>query len=126
PTSPLLPCATLFRSRKVGAPDRSLKDHVADDRELRRRMVKDDMPRRVPRTVDDVDFEITDRHLVAIDQPAVGLERLAHHTEARAILGETLDPEPVILVRPLDRHAQFLREHPRLPAMIHMAMGDED
>src|SRR3546814_18175404 len=89
-------------------------------------MMKPDMPRRMPRAMDDIDLEIADRHHIAVDQPAVGLERFADHAETRAILRELLDPEPVVLVRPLDRHAEFLREHPRLPAMVHMAMGDED
>src|SRR3546814_12650061 len=84
-------------------------------------MMKDDMPRRVPRTVDDIDLEIADRHRIAVDQPAIGLERFADHAATRAILRDLLDPEPVVLVRPLDRHAPFLREHPRLPAMVPMA-----
>src|SRR3546814_12271232 len=99
----------MIAARKIGPPDRSLKDHVADDRKLRRRMMKDDMPRRVPRTVDDIDLEIADRHRIAVDQPAIGLERFADHAEKRASLRELLDPEPVVLVRPLDRHAAFLR-----------------
>src|SRR3546814_1741307 len=80
----------------------------------------------VPRTVDDVEGQRADRHRVAVVQPAVRLERLAAHPEACAVLAEPLDPEAVVLVRSLDRHAEFLREHPRLPAMIHMTVGDED
>src|SRR3546814_19249749 len=74
----------------------------------------------------DVDLKIADGDRIAIDQPAVGFEGFADHAESRAIIGKGLDPEAVVLVRPLDRHAQLLREHPRLPAMVHMAMGDED
>src|SRR3546814_7058949 len=89
-------------------------------------MMKHDMPRGVPRTVDYVELKMADGDRIAIDQPAVGFEGFADHAESRAILGKGLDPEAVVLVRPLDRHAQLLREHPRLPAMVHMAMGDED
>src|SRR3546814_3057476 len=98
----------MIAARKIGPPDRSLKDHVADDRELRRRMMKHDMPRRMPRAMDDIDLEIADRHHIAVDQPAVGLERFADHAETRALLRELLDPEPVVLVRPLDRPPEFL------------------
>src|SRR3546814_14883923 len=84
------------------------------------------MPRRVPRTVDDVEGQRADRHRVAVVQPAVRLERLAAHPEACAVLAEPLDPEEVVLVRSLDRLAEFLREHPRLPAWIPMTVGAED
>src|SRR3546814_9321432 len=72
-------------ARKVGAPDRSLKDHVADDRELRRRMMKHDMPRRVPRTVDDVDLKIAAGDRIAIDQPAVGFRSEEHTAELQSL-----------------------------------------
>src|SRR3546814_3195983 len=42
----------VIAAREVGAADRALEQYVADDRELRWLVVKDDMPRRVPRTVD--------------------------------------------------------------------------
>src|SRR3546814_13690948 len=69
---------------------------------------------------------LADRHRIAVVQPAVGFERLAAHPEACTVLAQPLDPETVVLVRPLDRHAKLLREHARLPAMVHMAVGDED
>jgi len=84
------------------------------------------MARGVSGAVNDVDRQIADRHRVALNQPAIGLENLADHAEARAVLGELFDPEPVVLMRPLDRHAQFLRQHPRLSAMVHMAVGHQD
>ena len=76
--------------------------------------------------MDNVDLQIADGHLVAVDQPAVGLERLALHAETLARRRQPLDPEAVVLMRPLDRHAKLLREHTGLPAMVHMAVGDED
>src|SRR3546814_17159650 len=90
-TASLSPYATLFRSvidaRGVGAADRAREQYVADDRELRWLVGKDDMPRRVPRTVDDVEGQRADRHRVAVVQPAVRLERLAAHPEACAEIG---------------------------------------
>ncbi len=40
-------------------------------------------------------------------------------------IGRLVDPEFVIRVRPFDRHAQPFGEHAGQPAMIDMAMGDE-
>src|SRR3546814_11837920 len=76
------------------------------------------MARRVPRTMDDIEGQVADRHRIAVVQPAVGFERLAAHPEAGTVLAQPLDPETVVLVRPLDRHAKLLREHARLPAMV--------
>src|SRR3546814_11031743 len=59
----------VIAAREVGAADRALEQYVADDRELRWLVVKDDMPRRVPRTVDDVEGQRADRHRVAGVQP---------------------------------------------------------
>src|SRR3546814_13224221 len=96
------------------------------DRQLRRRVVEDDMARRVPRTMDDIEGQVADRHRIAVVQPAVGFERLAAHPEAGTVLAQPLDPETVFPVRPLDRPAKLLREHDRMLAMVHMAVGDED
>src|SRR3546814_199811 len=86
-------------ARKVRAADRTLEQHVADDRQLRRRVVEDDMARRVPRTMDDIEGQVADRHRIAVVQPAVGFERLAAHPEAGTVLAQPLDPETVVLVR---------------------------
>src|SRR3546814_20922266 len=84
------------------------------------------MARRVPRTMDDIEGQVADRHRIAVVQPAVGFERLAAHPEAGTVLAQPLDPETVVLVRTLDRHAKLLREHARLPAMVHMAVGEAE
>src|SRR3546814_20753463 len=74
----------VIAAREVGAADRALEQYVADDRELRWLVVKDDMPRRVPRTVEDVEGQRADRHRVTVVQPAVRRERTAAspHTSA--------------------------------------------
>ena len=61
--------------REIGAADRALEQDVADDRELRGGMVEDDMAGRVAGAMIDVEGQLADRHLIAIDQPAVGFER---------------------------------------------------
>ena len=74
----------------------------------------------------DAEGELADADGVAVDQPAVGLERDAGNPEARAILAEALDPEPVVLVRALDRHAELLGEGAGEAAMVDMAVGEQD
>ena len=44
----------------------------------------------------------------------------------RAVLGEPLDPEAVVLVRALDRHAELLGENAGAAAMVDMAVGQQD
>src|SRR3989344_8026519 len=55
----------VIAAREIGATDRTLEQHVADDRELRGAVVKHDMPGRVPRAMDDVDRQIADANGVA-------------------------------------------------------------
>ena len=51
------------------------------------------MAGRVAGAMADVEGQLADRHRVAVDQPAVGLERLAGDAVARAVLLEPGDPE---------------------------------
>src|SRR6185503_7444243 len=45
---------------------------------------------------------------------------------AVTVLLEPGDPEQVFLVRPLDRNAELCSENAGLPAMVDMAMGQQD
>ena len=51
---------------------------------------------------------------------SLGICRLA------AVIVEARDPEAIGLVRALDRHAELLRQHAGLSAMIDMAVGEQD
>lgn len=112
--------------REVGAADRSLEQHVADDGELRRRMVEDDMAGRVAGAVIDVEHQLADGHGIAVDQPAARFERHPAHAILATVLGEPVDPEPIGLVRSLDPDAELGGELAREAAMVDMAMGDQD
>ena len=74
------------------------------------RMVEDDVAGRVAWAVADVERQLADRHRVAVTEPAVGLERLAVDAVFAAVILEPRDPEAVVFVRPLDRHAELLGE----------------
>ena len=82
--------------------------------------------RRVAGTMDHLQGQVAYGHGVAILEPAVGLEHLAMHSEARAIILQPRDPEPIGFLRPLNRQAEFPGEDAGLPAMIGMAVGDKD
>jgi drug/metabolite transporter (DMT)-like permease len=56
---------------EVGAPDRAAKDHIADDREARGRVIEDDMARRVAGAVNDVETDPPDGDGVAVGEPAI-------------------------------------------------------
>src|SRR3546814_20754826 len=75
-------------ARKVRAADRTLEQHVADDRQLRRRVVEDDMARRVTRTMDDIEGQVADRHRIAVVQQigrAAGRERVGQYVSISVV-----------------------------------------
>ena len=92
---------------EVGASDRSLEQHIANQRELRFGMVEDNVPGGVPGAVAHAECQFSDRHRIAIDQPAVGHEWLPGDAVAGAILRQPVDPEQIVLVRPFDRQAKL-------------------
>src|SRR3546814_10855972 len=86
--------------------------------------MEDDVAGGVAGRVIDVERERADRDLIALVQPAIGLERHAANPVFAAVLVEPRDPEAILLVRPLDRHAEIVGERLRLAAMIDMAVGE--
>ena len=116
----------VIAAREIGAADRALEQDVADDRQLRFGMVEDDMARRVAGAVADVEGQVADRHRIAVDQPAVGHERLAGHAIFGAIFGQAVDPEQIVDVRALDLEAELGGEDAGRSAMVDMAVGKQD
>src|SRR6185369_2082630 len=89
----------VIAARKIGAADRAFEQDVADHGELRGTMEEDDVARRVPRTVEDLEDELADRGRVALPEPAVGREFAQRRkAELHAVRGQLLDPEAVGLV----------------------------
>ncbi len=82
--------------------------------------------RGVAGAVDDVQCQLADGHRVAVDQPAIGLERRAGQAPARAIGLQPVDPEAIVLMRALDRQAKLLRKHAGLAAMVDMTVRHEN
>src|ERR1700730_6456992 len=78
---------------------------------------------RVAGAVIDVERLRADGDAVAILKPAVGSEAPAmRHAVARALLGDAIDPERVLALRPLDRNAELLGEIGDRAGMIEMAV----
>ena len=112
--------------RKVCPADGALEQHIADNRQLGGGVMKDNMARRMARTMDDIEYERADGHLVAVRQPAIGREGVgAGDAVSSAFGGGLVDPELVVWVRAFDGHTQIGGEHAGHAAMIDMAMGDE-
>ena len=81
---------------QVGAADRALEQHVADDREARRRVVEDDVAGRMAGGEEHAERLLADGHRVAVGQPAVGRERgAAGDAVLRGELGDHVEPELV-------------------------------
>ena len=89
-------------------------------------MVKNNMARRVPRTVVNVEREFAYGDAIAVDEPAVRLKYFSVHAVFLAVFSQFVDPEPVGLVRAFDWHAQLLGEHSSLTAVIKMTVRDQD
>jgi hypothetical protein len=58
----------------------------------------------------DLERLVAERDRVAVLEPAVRLERLGMpKAESPRLLGQLLDPEAFLLLRPLDRNAELAR-----------------
>ena len=83
------------------------------------------MAGRVTRAVIDVESQFTHCHLVAVFQPAIGLENFSFKAPFLAIIFQPRNPEAVGFLRSFNRHTQFFGQNLGLSAMIEMAMGNE-
>ena len=84
------------------------------------------MARGVAGAMGDLQRHIAEPDGVAVLQPPVGFERgERRETEHPPLAGQLVDPELVVDVRALDRHAVTRRVLGRLPAMIDVAVGEQ-
>src|SRR5256885_11299401 len=89
-------------------------------------MMEDDMPGRVAGAVAHVEGELADPDLIAVVEPARRLEWAAVDPVLGTFDSQLLDPESILLVRALDRHAQLFGENAGAAAMVDMAVGQQD
>ena len=114
-------------TRKIGAADRALKQHVPDQCNLVGAAEEHDMPRGVARAVENLELGFADLHPIAVLQPAIGLERLDVLEAVTLALGDELgDPELVLALRPFDRDIERTCKAGRTAAVIDVPVGDQD
>src|SRR3546814_17962695 len=92
----------MIAHREIGPADRSLEQHVANQRQVRRRMVEDDMAGRVAGAMDHIQHQIADCHLFAVLQTAIGLERLTCDAITCPLVPTPYNPDPIPLLRSLN------------------------
>src|SRR3546814_15211321 len=86
-------------------------------------MMKDDVTRRVARTMEHVEAQAAEFDHIAVRQPAIRRKAARRRKAvARRRFGQAFDPEQVILVRTLHRHAKLLGEFGPRACMSEMSM----
>ena len=97
----------LIASGEIGTADRAGEQHVTDDRQTLRRTEKDDASRRMPRTMQDLERQLSNLHLISIFQPSVRLHvRGVPDAEGASAVGDVLQQKQIVPVGPLDRYVE--------------------
>ncbi len=90
-------------------------------------MKEHDVARRMPGTMPHAELDVADPDNIAVFEPARRQTILGvAETGSAGIAAKLLQQEQVVLVRPLDRHAEFACEPGRAAGVIEMAMREED
>ncbi len=111
---------------KVSTPDRALKQHIADKCHGRGSMEEHHVTGSMARAMQHFQGLVADRHLIAVSQPAVGLEcRRVGKTEHGALLRQVVEPVFVRPMRPDNRNLQLHRQFRRSTDMVDMAVRQQ-
>src|SRR3546814_14570804 len=78
------------------------------------------------RTVYPLDRQIADVNPVAISQPAIGVDNRSINSIAPAVVPKPGNPAAIRLMRAFYGHTEFLRQRAGFPAMVNMAVGNEN
>ena len=116
----------LVAMRKVPATHRTAEQNVADKGKFRLGVMKNDVARRVARTMANLKKKFANSDLIAIDKPACRLEGLAEDAIFGAVGGQPVDPVTISFMRTLDRDAEVTGKDSGTSAMVDMAVGEED
>ena len=112
---------------QVGAADRALEHHIADQGEAGVAAHEHDAAGRVSGGVPDIEGEAADGDGIALGEPAIRRDRSGIvEAVTRAGLGQGVEQEPVRLVRPLDGDAEPLLQLGGAAGMVDMAMRQQD
>jgi thiol-disulfide isomerase/thioredoxin len=114
-------------ARKVGAADRTLEQHVADEREPRLPLEEHHMAGSVARAMQHIEMHATDLNAVAFFQPLIGCERLYRRkTEQFGLLWQAVEPELLFALRADNRDAERFPQFGCCSDMVDMAMGQKN
>jgi len=117
----------VIAARKISPSNRSLEEHVANLGQVAGCMVENDMPRRVSRTVQDVQLNVAETHRITALKPARGLEAAyVGKSKHLALLLHAFDPEAVFLMRTFNKiDPGRFRQRRHATGVIDVAMRHE-
>lgn len=117
----------MVATRKIRATDRPRKQHIADDGHAVFGAKEHHVAGRATRAVKHLQRAAGDFRGIAVFEPAVGHERPGgRKTEALALHGRLVDPGRLVLLRPLDRHAELRAQGVGDGVVADMAMCEQD
>ena len=117
----------MVAARKIGAADRPLEQHIADESEPRLRLEKYHVTRGVAWAMNHLEAHAADIDRVSVTQPLV---RREHHrrrkTEQFGLVRQQIEPELFLALRADDGDAECIAQFERRANMVEMAMGEHD
>jgi len=117
----------IVTARQVRAPDRTLKQNIADDSQTALGMEENHMTGGVTGAMSNLKLNIAESDRIALLQPAVGHERPGFRkTELLGTGSQQIEPKPVFLMWAFDRYFQPVSQFPHAADMIDVAMGDQN
>ena len=117
----------IVTARQVRAPDRTLKQDIADDSQTALGMEENHMTGGVTGAMSNLKLNIAESDRIALLQPAVGHERPGFRkTDLLGAGSQQIEPKPVFLMWTFNRYLQPVRKFPDTTDMINVAMSDQN
>ena len=116
----------MVAAREIRAPHGPSKQHIPHESDPLGWLEEHHVAVRVAGTVRDFQHQITYRDGIVLGQPTIGRENLGGWKPiSLPLLWELVDPELILVMRPLDRHAEFAGQTGGGTGVIDMGMGDQ-
>ena len=114
-------------ARKVGAPDRTFEQYVADERQPMSFVKEYNVTRRVPGAMANLHPDVTETDFIAAYEIAIRYKTFHYpETETPSLLRELVDPELVLDVRSFDGYLETFSEFSGCAAVIDMTVGKQN
>lgn len=116
----------MVATRKIRTSDRALEQHVTDKGKPRIRLKKHHVPGRMTGTMQYIEPQIADLHLVAVIQPAIRRERHCRRkAEQLGLLRQRIQPELFFTLRTDNRNAERIAQFHGRAHMVKMTVGEQ-